>query len=74
MANHIRQEPVALQEIGFVPPAVGWRDTTGPAGEATPSAAADETALPGDPTTVVFFDMGSEVQIFDPKTLSRRKN
>ena len=32
------------------------------------------TALPGDPTTVVFFDMGSEVQIFDPKTLSRRRN
>ena len=31
-------------------------------------------ALPGDPTTIVFFDMGSEVQIFDPKTLRRRRN
>jgi hypothetical protein len=31
-------------------------------------------ALPGDPTTVVFLDMGSEVQIFDPKTLTRRIN
>jgi hypothetical protein len=31
-------------------------------------------ALPGDPTTVVFLDMGSEIQIFDPKTLTRRTN
>ena len=31
-------------------------------------------ALPGDPTTVVFLDMGSEVQIFDPQTLKRRIN
>ena len=27
-------------------------------------------ATPGDPTTVVFVDMGSEIQIFDPDTLT----
>ena len=30
--------------------------------------------LPGDPSTVVFVDMGSEVQIFDPRTLAATRN
>lgn len=53
----------------------GEGDVQPPCGALGPQFVGDSyfQILPGDPSTVVFVNMGSEIQIFDPKTLQAIK-